>query len=94
MYHALCDVDDNNETIWLLEEDPECQIVFTTIAFTNRLNVKALLDSLSLGFRDSLGQVWQEKGRVGWVLLAASQGVIFAPPHEYIVAEKWIKGGY
>jgi hypothetical protein len=38
-----------------------------------------------------LDQVWQEKGRVGRVLLAASRGV---PPHEYVVAEKQIKGGY
>jgi len=81
-------------SIRLLEEDSECQIVFATITFANGLNVKALLDSLSLGFGESLDQVWQEKGRVGRVLLAASQGVIFVPLHEYVVAEKWIKGGY
>jgi hypothetical protein len=43
------------------------------------LNVKALLDSLSLGFGESLDQVWQEKGRVGQVLLAAFWGGDFCP---------------
>jgi hypothetical protein len=72
MYHALCSPEDNKETIRLLEEDPYCQIVFATIAFPNGLNVKSLVDSLSLGFVDTVDQAWQEKGRVGRVLRSLS----------------------
>jgi hypothetical protein len=90
MYHALCSPEDNEETIRLLEEDPYCQIVFATIAFANELNVKSLVDSLSLGFADTVDQAWQEKGRVGHVLrsLSLSHGVIFVPPSVFTAAEK------
>ncbi|KAJ7125422.1 P-loop containing nucleoside triphosphate hydrolase protein, partial [Mycena epipterygia] len=65
MYHSLRSSEDNEEILRLLDEDPSCQIVIATIAFANGLNVKALLDSLSLGFPDTVDQLWQEKGRVG-----------------------------
>ncbi|KAJ6595093.1 hypothetical protein DFH09DRAFT_1305775 [Mycena vulgaris] len=45
MYHSLRSFEDNEEILRLLEEDPLCQVVIATIAFSNGLNVKALLDS-------------------------------------------------
>ncbi|KAJ7266413.1 P-loop containing nucleoside triphosphate hydrolase protein, partial [Mycena haematopus] len=65
MYHSLRSFEDNEEILRLMDEDPRCQVVIATIAFANGLNVKALLDSLSLGFPNTLDQLWQEKGRVG-----------------------------
>ena len=92
MYHALRDPEDNEETIQLLEEDPHCQLVFATAAFANGLNVKSLIDSLSLGFGETLNQIWQEKGCVGWVKLTPSCGVIFVQPSVFAAAEKQIEG--
>jgi superfamily II DNA helicase RecQ len=92
MYHALRDPEDNEETIRLLEEDPHCQLVFATVAFANGLNVKSLIDSLSLGFGETVNQVWQEKGHVGQVKLTPSRGVIFVQPSVFAVAEKQIEG--
>ncbi|PPQ82695.1 hypothetical protein CVT25_009425, partial [Psilocybe cyanescens] len=53
----------NKETIHLLETDPRLQIVISTVAFSNGLNAKSLLDSLSLGFGATFNESWQEKGR-------------------------------
>ncbi|KAJ7686951.1 hypothetical protein B0H17DRAFT_1203965 [Mycena rosella] len=62
MYHSLRSTSENEEILRLLDEDPECQVVIATIAFANGLNVKSLLDSISLGFPDTVDQLWQEKG--------------------------------
>jgi hypothetical protein len=48
MYHSLRSTEENEEILQLLDEDPECQVVIATIAFADGLNVKALLDSISL----------------------------------------------
>ena len=62
------------------------------VAFANGLNVKSLIDSLSLGFGETLNQVWQEKGCVGHVKLASSRGVIFVQLSVFTAAEKRIAG--
>jgi superfamily II DNA helicase RecQ len=91
MYHALCAPEDNEGTIRLLEEDPYCQIVFATVAFANGLNVKSLINSLSLGFAETLNQMWQEKGRVGRDPHTLSRGVVFLQPSVLAVAKKRIQ---
>lgn len=48
-----------------MDEDPECQVVIATVAFANGLNVKALLDSISLGIPDTVDQLRQQEGCVG-----------------------------
>jgi hypothetical protein len=57
MYHSLRSFEDNEEILKLMDEDPLCQVVIATIAFSNGLNIKALLDSISLGFPDSVDQL-------------------------------------
>ncbi|KZP02593.1 hypothetical protein FIBSPDRAFT_602517 [Athelia psychrophila] len=50
---------------------------FTTIAFANGLNIKTLLDSISLGVGDTMDHMWQEKGRVGRDPSSQARGAIF-----------------
>ncbi|KAJ7213990.1 P-loop containing nucleoside triphosphate hydrolase protein [Mycena pura] len=64
-YHSLHSFDDNAETLRLLDEDPMCQAVFATVAFTNGLNIRSLTDSLAYGFPSTLDLKIQEAGRVG-----------------------------
>ncbi|KAF7372288.1 P-loop containing nucleoside triphosphate hydrolase protein [Mycena venus] len=90
MYHSLRSFEDNEEILQLLDEDPECQIVIATIAFANGLDVKALLDSISLGFPDTVDQLWQEKGRIGGNSETAARGVVLFQPSSLAAAENQI----
>ncbi|KAJ6568950.1 P-loop containing nucleoside triphosphate hydrolase protein [Mycena capillaripes] len=81
-----------DDVLRLLDEDPECQVVIATIAFANGLNVKALLDSISLGFPDTVDQLWQEKGRVGRNPETAARGVVLVQPSAFAAAEKQLAG--
>ncbi|KAJ7870041.1 hypothetical protein B0H14DRAFT_3440256 [Mycena olivaceomarginata] len=45
MYHSLCPPAYNEETTYLIDNDPQCQIVISTVAFTNGINARKLLDS-------------------------------------------------
>jgi hypothetical protein len=92
MYHSLRSCEENEETLRLLDEDPECQVVMATIAFANGLNVKALLDSISLGIPETVDQLFQEKGRVGRDPDTAARGVVLFQPTHLAAAEKQIAG--
>ncbi|KAJ7310773.1 P-loop containing nucleoside triphosphate hydrolase protein [Mycena albidolilacea] len=92
MYHSLRDAEENQEILRLLDEDAECQVVIATIAFANGLNVKSLLDSISLGFPDTVDQLWQEKGRVGRDTQTAARGLVLFQPSALAAAEKQIAG--
>ncbi|KAK0488376.1 hypothetical protein EDD18DRAFT_1110347 [Armillaria luteobubalina] len=47
-----------SNTLHLLDEDPYCQIVITMITFANSINVKTLLDSITLGWKkDGLAEI-------------------------------------
>ncbi|KAF9563026.1 hypothetical protein CPC08DRAFT_633393 [Agrocybe pediades] len=85
VYHSICPPEYNKETIELLETDPRLQIVISTVAFSNGLNARSLLDSLSLGFGSTFNESWQEKGRVGRDPTSFGRGIIFA--HSGIVKE-------
>ncbi|KAF9549601.1 hypothetical protein CPC08DRAFT_699473 [Agrocybe pediades] len=65
IYHNICPPEYNQETVRLLNTDPQLQIVISTVAFSNGLNAKALLDSLSLGLGSTFNESWQEKGCAG-----------------------------
>ncbi|KAJ7809980.1 hypothetical protein B0H13DRAFT_2384850 [Mycena leptocephala] len=93
MYHSLRSTEDN-EILRLLDEDPECQIVIATIAFANGLNVKALLDSISLGIPDTVDQLVQEKGRVGRDSETAARGVVLFQPSTLAAAQKQLEGAF
>ncbi|KAJ7164071.1 P-loop containing nucleoside triphosphate hydrolase protein, partial [Mycena filopes] len=92
MYHSLRSSEDNEEILRLLDEDPLCQVVIATIAFANGLNVKSLLDSISLGFPDTVDQLWQEKGRVGRNPETAARGIVLYQPSVRAAAEKQLAG--
>lgn len=77
VYHSICPPDYNKKTIELLETDPRLQIVISTVAFSNGLNAKSLLNSLSLGFGSTFKESWQEKGHVGRNPDTIRRGIIF-----------------
>jgi hypothetical protein len=80
MYHSLCSDDYNKETIRMIDEDPQCQIIIATIAFSNGINAKSILDSIFLGFSSTLDIVLQEKGRAGRGSGSLARGVILVQP--------------
>ncbi|KAF8884728.1 P-loop containing nucleoside triphosphate hydrolase protein [Gymnopilus junonius] len=59
--------------------DPQLQIIICTVTFSNGLNAKSLLDSLSLGFGSTFNETWQEKGHVGCDPETVGRGIVFAP---------------
>jgi superfamily II DNA helicase RecQ len=92
MYHSLCSAEYNEETIRLIDEDPELQIVLATIAFSNGMNAKALLDSVTFGAKSSVDIFWQEKGRVGRERGTAARGVLLVQQSTITLAKKFLKG--
>ena len=85
LYHSVCPPEYNEEMIQLIDTDPNCQFIIATVAFSNGLNAKSLLDSLSLGFATTFDESWQEKGRVGRNPETIGRGIIFS--HRSIIAE-------
>ncbi|KAJ6457139.1 P-loop containing nucleoside triphosphate hydrolase protein [Mycena vitilis] len=91
MYHSLCPPEYNEETIRLIDEDPECQIVLATIAFSNGINARSILDSITLGFSSSLDIVWQEKGRAGRAPGTSARGIVLVQKSTITLAKKHLK---
>ncbi|KAJ7681380.1 hypothetical protein B0H17DRAFT_1205904 [Mycena rosella] len=91
MYHSLCSPAYNEETLRLIDEDPHCQIVIATIAFSNGINAKAILDSISLGFSSTLDIVLQEKGRAGRETGSLAPGVVLVQPTTLAAAKKQLQ---
>jgi superfamily II DNA helicase RecQ len=92
MYTSLCSAEYNEETIRLMDEDPEFQIILATIAFSNGINAKALLDSLTLGASASVDIMVQEKGRTGREEGTLARGVVFVQKSTITLANKTIAG--
>ncbi|KAJ7608564.1 P-loop containing nucleoside triphosphate hydrolase protein [Roridomyces roridus] len=92
MYHSLRSTEENKAILKSLDEDPECQVVVATVAFANGLNVKSLLDSISLGFPETVDQLWQEKGRVGRNPDTVARGIVLYQPNARAAAEKQVAG--
>ncbi|KAJ7190124.1 P-loop containing nucleoside triphosphate hydrolase protein [Mycena pura] len=91
-YHSLHSFDDNTETLRLLDEDPMCQAVFATVAFTNGLNIRSLTDSLAYGFPSTLDLKIQEAGRVGRNPDTTARAVTFVQPKVLMDAARQISG--
>ena len=94
MYHSINPADYNAETIRLIDNNPRCQIIISTVAFSNGLNAKSLLDSLSLGFAPTFDESWQEKGRVGRNPDTIGRGVILANRSVIKAAETYLECEY
>ena len=65
MYHSIFPNEYNHETLRLLDEDLQLVVVVATVAFTNGINVRSLVDSISIGCADTLNAILQQMGRVG-----------------------------
>ncbi|KAJ7801975.1 hypothetical protein B0H14DRAFT_3489048 [Mycena olivaceomarginata] len=92
MYHSLCPPSYNEETIHLIDTDPYCQIVIATIAFSNGINAKKILDSISLGFSNTVDIVWQEEGRAGREVGSLARGIVLAQLSSITAAMKQLQG--
>ena len=80
--------------IRLINDDPHCQIIISTVAFSNGLNAESLLDSLSLGFAPTFDESWQEKGHVGHNPDTIGRGIILANRSIIETAEAYLRCEY
>jgi superfamily II DNA helicase RecQ len=48
LYHAMCWEDENEQTVRMIRDEPDCQVVVATVAFGQGFNIRVLLDSLML----------------------------------------------
>ncbi|KAJ7237805.1 P-loop containing nucleoside triphosphate hydrolase protein [Mycena rebaudengoi] len=80
MYSSLCPAEYNEETLRMIDDDPQCQIVIATVVFANGINAKSILDSISLGFASTLDLMWQEKGRAGRDPDTVARGIVLVQP--------------
>ncbi|KAJ7025242.1 P-loop containing nucleoside triphosphate hydrolase protein [Mycena alexandri] len=71
---------DNEEILRLLDEDPVCQVAIATVALAKGLNVKSVLDSISIGFPETVEQMLQEKGRAGRDPKTVARGYVMYQP--------------
>ncbi|KAJ7193716.1 P-loop containing nucleoside triphosphate hydrolase protein [Mycena pura] len=92
MYHSLCPPEYNEETIRLIDTDPYCQIIVCTIAFANGINAKSILDSISLGFGDTLDIEVQKAGRPGRAPETTARAIILFQPSAIATATKQLHG--
>ncbi|KAK7445431.1 hypothetical protein VKT23_014850 [Stygiomarasmius scandens] len=92
MYHSLCPDDYNRETFNLLDSDPYLQLVIATPGFTQGVNRKKLLDSISFGFPSTLNDFWQGCGCVGRDPNTICRGIALVSTKLLNSAEEIIKG--
>ncbi|KAF5344238.1 hypothetical protein D9758_012310 [Tetrapyrgos nigripes] len=79
MYHALCTDKYNCETFERIDNDPRLQVVIATVAFTQGINRKKILDSISYNFPLTLDEYWQAKGRAGRNPDVICRGIALVP---------------
>ncbi|KAF8193978.1 P-loop containing nucleoside triphosphate hydrolase protein [Mycena galopus ATCC 62051] len=92
MYHALRSLDDNKEILRLIDEDPECQVIISTIAFAQGMNSSELLDSYAFPMPDEVDQMLQQLGRAGRKKDVSARGVVFVQSSTLSAAEKQLAG--
>ncbi|KAJ7430782.1 P-loop containing nucleoside triphosphate hydrolase protein [Mycena latifolia] len=90
LYHAMCWSDENEETVRMIRDDPECQIVVATVAFGQGFNIRVLLDSLMLGVPKTVAQTLQQAGRVGRDQLTNGRAVVFVQAASHKSAVKYL----
>ncbi|KAJ7874328.1 hypothetical protein B0H14DRAFT_2160551, partial [Mycena olivaceomarginata] len=88
MYHSLCPPEYNEEIIRLIDNDPHCQIIICTIAFANGINAESILDSILLGFGDTLDNELHKAGRPGRAPGTIAQAIILVQPSAIAAAKK------
>ncbi|KAJ7271343.1 P-loop containing nucleoside triphosphate hydrolase protein, partial [Mycena haematopus] len=93
LYHAMCWPDENEETVRMIRDVPDCQIVVATVAFGQGFNIRVLLDSLMLGLPKTVAQTLQQAGRVGRDQMSNARAVVFVQSSAYKSAEKYLAQG-
>ncbi|KAJ7770956.1 hypothetical protein B0H14DRAFT_3590558 [Mycena olivaceomarginata] len=88
MYHSLRTAEDNQQILADLGNDPYCRLVIATVAFSNGLNVKSLLDSISMGVPETVDKLCQDQGRVGRDPTTFARGIVLYQPSTLLAAEK------
>ncbi|KAJ7759723.1 P-loop containing nucleoside triphosphate hydrolase protein [Mycena maculata] len=91
LHHAMCWPDENEKTVALMRDDPECQIIVATVAFGQGFNLKSLLDSIQLGVAKTVPQTVQQGGRVGRDLATVGRAVILAQARSFTSAQKFLE---
>ncbi|KAJ7756556.1 hypothetical protein B0H16DRAFT_1825902 [Mycena metata] len=81
-------LEDNQEILQLLDNDPICQVVIATVAIANGLNVKSVQDSISISFPETLEQWLQELGWAGRAADVKARGYAFIQPSVLAAAKK------
>ena len=93
LYHAMCWPDENEETVRMIRDEPDCQIVVATVAFGQGFNIRVLLDSLMLGVPKTVAQTLQQAGRVVRDQISNGRAVVFVQSTAYKSAEKYLAQG-
>ncbi|THU81188.1 P-loop containing nucleoside triphosphate hydrolase protein [Dendrothele bispora CBS 962.96] len=92
MYHSLCTDEYNRETFKLVDTDPKLQVVIATVAFTQGINRKHILDSISFNFPTTLDEFWQAKGQAGRSPDVICRGIAIVPEKVIQNAKDFMRG--
>ncbi|KAJ7157225.1 P-loop containing nucleoside triphosphate hydrolase protein [Mycena filopes] len=93
LYHAMCWPEENEKTVAMMRDDPECQIIVSTVAFGQGINVRTLLDSIQLGVAKTVPQTLQQAGRVGRNSETIGRAVVLVQASALKSAEKYLARG-
>ncbi|KAJ7182392.1 P-loop containing nucleoside triphosphate hydrolase protein, partial [Mycena crocata] len=90
LYHVMCWPDENAETVRMIRDEPECQIVVATVAFGQGFDIRTLLDSIMLGVPKTVAQTLQQAGRVVRDQVSNGRAVVLVQASAYKAAEKFL----
>jgi superfamily II DNA helicase RecQ len=93
LYHAMYWEDENEQTVRMIRDEPDCQVVVATVAFGQGFNIRVLLDSLMLGVPKTVAQTLQQAGRVARDQVSNGRAVVFVQSTAYKSAEKYLALG-
>ncbi|KAK6985233.1 P-loop containing nucleoside triphosphate hydrolase protein [Favolaschia claudopus] len=92
MYDSLCPAKYNEKTIWLMDNDPHCQIIVATIAFSNGINCLSLLDNILLTVPRTFNNGIQHLGRGVRIQGSLGRGVFLVQLSSITAATKQLNG--
>ncbi|KAJ7895792.1 hypothetical protein B0H13DRAFT_2523610 [Mycena leptocephala] len=90
LYHAMCWEDENEQTVRMIRDEPDCPVVVATVAFGQGFNIRVLLDSLMLGVPKTVAQTLQQAGRVVRDQVSNGRAVVFVQSTAYKSAAKYL----
>ncbi|KAK6985204.1 p-loop containing nucleoside triphosphate hydrolase protein [Favolaschia claudopus] len=94
MYDSLCPAKYNEKTIWLVDNDPHCQIIVATIAFSNGINCLSLLDNILLTVPRTFNNGIQHLGRGVRIQGSLGRGVFLVQLSSITAATKQLNGNF